>query len=348
MEDPKLIATLIPTDAEKRAEKAFRLKHNESRYLKPTEGIPEGPPISSREATPATELSSDEGCNYESTHRIQLTSGKKPKDPTKGYTFGTNEHLCDVLLGHRGAHRISGVHFCITFDEKKQLILKDCSTRGTSVSYNGQARGEVRRRFTWILDLRTGDAEYEIKVHVGGLEFKVELASHDACSVDFEENVERFLEATRTVVPALDVLGIYSHTTTAQPSQALTPRGRSIYIFGQTLGSGSFGRVEKVIDVSTGSTYARKQFYEPRWERNENRRRQQKEDWLNGVRKEIRIMRENPHVSMIQLLGENMSDHSAGTHCGDRGFPRRVSTFLGHAVLSSWKPARSISREPHH
>src|SRR5438045_679816 len=85
MEDPNLIATLIPADKGKRAENAFRLQHNEKRYLPHTRGVAAGPTISSREATPGVDLSIDDGCEYDSTHQIQLTFGQKPKDPTNEY-----------------------------------------------------------------------------------------------------------------------------------------------------------------------------------------------------------------------------------------------------------------------
>ncbi|KAI4088995.1 MAG: hypothetical protein L6R37_008116 [Teloschistes peruensis] len=83
MEDPNLTATLIPVDEYKRAENAFRLEDNEKRCLPPTRGIPEGPTISSREATPAREQHNDDHCKYDFTHRLQLTFGKQPKD-TRG------------------------------------------------------------------------------------------------------------------------------------------------------------------------------------------------------------------------------------------------------------------------
>lgn len=101
---------------------------------------------------------------------------------------------------------------------------------------------------------------------------------------------------------SLDVLEIDNHTTTTQPSQPLTPRQLSIYIRERKLGSNLFGEMNKVIDVSIGAIYARKEFYEPQWEKNKERKRQQKKDWLNRVRKEIRIMRKNSHVSMIILV----------------------------------------------
>lgn len=157
MEDPNLIATLIPVDTEKLTENAFCQDDNKTRYLPPTQRIAEGPTIASREATPAKEMLDDDHCKYDFTHRLQLTFDQHPKDPIKGYSFGTNPRDCDILLGQRGARGISGLHFCITFDDtiddKKHLILRGSSTNGTAVSYSGQAIEEVRHHFTWILDL---------------------------------------------------------------------------------------------------------------------------------------------------------------------------------------------------
>lgn len=154
MENPNLIATLIPVDTKKLAENAFRLKHNHARYLRPTGGIAEEPTISSREPTPAPQLrdSNADGHCHASAHRIQLTFSQKPKDPSKGYAFGTNPRLCDVLLGYRGTPGISSVHFYITFNEQQRVILNSCSPRGMAVSYSGQASNEVRYQF--LLDPR--------------------------------------------------------------------------------------------------------------------------------------------------------------------------------------------------
>ena len=303
MEDPNLIATLIPADKEKRTEKAFRLKSNKERYLPPTQDIEEGPTLSSREATPAHEQPIDDQHQYKFTHRLQLTFDKEPKDPTKGYSFGTDPNKCDVVLGSRGAHQISGLHFYITFgvtfDGERHLMLRDLSTNGTAVSYSGQAKNEVRHNFTWILDLKKEQGKWEIEVHVRELRFKVELAGHETCKAEHDEEVEKFLRRSGSALPPLDVLGIHSHTTTAQPSQPLTPRQFPIYIREGNLGSGSFGRVDKVIDVSTSAVYARKEFYEPPYGGKDEERRAQKKDWLDRVRREVRIMKENPHVSII-------------------------------------------------
>lgn len=222
MEDPNLIGTLIPIDEENRAENAFCRDENKDRYLPPTRGFAEGPTISSREARPADEQPDDDHCRYDSTHRLQLTFDKKPKDASKGYSFGTDPQRCDVLLGTRGAWGISGLHFCITFDDtinhEPHLILRDSSTNGMAVSYSGQAEEEVRRYFTWILDLEKEEGKWEIKVHVRGLCFRVELASHATCKVEYDKKVKKFLNDSRNALSSLDVLGIESYITTAQPT----------------------------------------------------------------------------------------------------------------------------------
>ena len=165
---------------------------------------------------------------YDSTHRLQLTFDKKLKDFTKGYSFGTDWKSCNVVLGLRGAYQISGLYFYITFDitidSERHLILRDSSTNGTAVSYSGQAKDKVRYHFTWILDLKKKEGKWEVEVHIRGLRFKVEVASHKTYKADYNKNLEEFLKDSYTALPPLDVLGIDSHITTVQPSQPLTPR----------------------------------------------------------------------------------------------------------------------------
>jgi serine/threonine protein kinase len=85
----------------------------------------------------------------------------------------------------------------------------------------------------------------------------------------------------------------------ANPSEPLTPRVYLVYISEQLLGKGSFGTVDKVINMSNSSINAHKTFLEPHWGRQNKRQiRQKKEEWLEGIHKEIHIMRNHPHVSM--------------------------------------------------
>ncbi|KAL8646622.1 MAG: hypothetical protein Q9210_006033 [Variospora velana] len=177
MEDPDLIATLIPADSKEFARSSFLLPSNDARYLKPTKEFVEGPTISSRQSTPGLEAPNEACYEYETAHRIQLRFDGPPKDPASGFAFGTDPQRSDVLLNYRGVvPGVSGHHFNITFNEGGHLILKGLSTRGTSVSYDGQAEDTVRHRFTWMLDLPKEEGKRDVKVHVpnkDGLVFKV-------------------------------------------------------------------------------------------------------------------------------------------------------------------------------
>lgn len=140
MENPNLITTLIPVDKRKLTENTFYLEKNEKHYLSLTWEITEGLTISSWEVTPAQEQPIDDYCKFNFTHHLQLTFDEKSKNASKGYSFDTDSKKCDVLLRPRGAHSISELHFCITFndtiDDKKCLILRDSSTNETAVSYS--------------------------------------------------------------------------------------------------------------------------------------------------------------------------------------------------------------------
>ncbi len=85
-------------------------------------------------------------------HHLQLAFNKTSKNSIKGYSFDTNSQNYNVLLGNRGAHSISEVHFYITFDDtidyKKHLILRDLLVNGIVISYSSQVEGKVRHHFT--------------------------------------------------------------------------------------------------------------------------------------------------------------------------------------------------------
>lgn len=319
MEDPDLIATLIPSGETDYARDAFRLPYNRKRYRSPARQSATKPTISDRDRTP--EPDEVDNNKYDSIPTIRLTFSQKPMDPAKGYCFGTS-NKSDVLLGRQGTPGVSRLHFRITFNEKKRLILTDSSRYGTSVSYTDQGKDENRRNFTWILDQKKTVGQWDLEVRLRRLAFKVKLAGHRTCEEKYMENVDRFLQDSRTTV-SIDPLGIDSHPTTAQATQPRTPREHIIYISEDIsenqLGYGSFGVVDKVINVSTGVTYARKKFLNPRWERDEETRRQQKKKWLEEIRKEVRILGGNRHVSTILVRDTTETDYSKGLHRADCG-----------------------------
>lgn len=242
---------------------------------------------------------------YAFTHHLQLRLDQQPKNLASGYSFGTDPLLCDVLLGHRGTPGISALHFCITFNEQMRLVLQASSRHGTAVSYTGQGCDQPRCQFTWVLDLEKAKGKWEIKVHVpreNGLAFKIELASHEFCKDAFRQNVYKYIQNGRAATPLFKVLDINTNQNTVPPSRPLSPRSRSFFIVDKHLGSGSFGTVNLVHDVSTGHACARKQF---------NKRPElQLAKWSENVRREVRIMRENPHVSNHGLAPRQIQSDS--------------------------------------
>ena len=184
-------------------------------------------------------------------------------------------------MGYRGVGGIGGHHFNITFNEQGHPILEGRSTWGTAVSYDGQAKDEVRYRFIWRLDLEKEDGKedgkwdgkengkedekWDIEVHIpvkAGLAFKVKLATYDTCKAEYREKVNEFLVYRPTV--QLNGLGLdNSNKSIAPDSETLTPKERPVYIKARNFGNGLFGAVDLIIDVNTKLKQARKRFFEP-------------------------------------------------------------------------------------
>ena len=66
-----------------------------------------------------------------------------------------------------------------------------------------------------------GGGKGEIKVRARGLEFKIKRASYETCKVEYDKNVDDFLEHRRANLPPLN--------TWNRPSQPLLP-GNSLSV----------------------------------------------------------------------------------------------------------------------
>ena len=275
MEDPNIIATLIATDS-RLAERAFQLDHNYVRYESPPS---DNRPLSSRESTPF--FGQDTPSGADNGHRLKLSFDKPPKTAREGFVFGWDPG-CDIQLVDRKNFRpedrakvkyISKRHFSITFDAQRRVILRDSSRVGTAVGYDGQAKDEIRSRFTWIIfpDFES----IEVKIPGADISFKILLATHDRCEAQYLANVDsvfpkrRKLEESGLTTP-MRSLNVRSQNTSGALSEAVTPRQGPIYLLHESLGHGAFGKVYKVVDVSTGHPYAGKSFYRPDWNREVN------------------------------------------------------------------------------
>lgn len=261
--------TLEPADVT--AERALGRSHNRDRYLPGDSLEGEFTEYSSREPTRSPSASSGS--------RLQLTFDKRPKDIKHGFVFGSDPRICDVLLGGK-ADGFSGRHFCIAFNERGEVTLKNMSNRVASVSYKGEDAPK-RNHFTWILF-----GTYKniiVTMAKGNLKFKIvwpDKRNQEYKDI-YKAHRNRYLEETHDAMPWFDQLDVQSQQITAQVTQQHSPRQQPIYLLEKELGSGTSGIVYKTIDVSTGYQYAAKEFHGFDWKR------------------EVEILRLISHVSTV-------------------------------------------------
>jgi hypothetical protein len=193
-----------------------------------------------------------------------LTFNPGPTGP--GYVLGTDRNSCDIVLPKLA--RINKTHCILTCNKKRQLILKDCSEKGTIDTYSGKG-GEGGRDFTWISGgerVPKDNTNILIKIPKH-LKFQIVVSKHETCLDLCARNVDRFLQevAANAELP-IGRPGIYSAgstvnqsmSSTANQSGEHTARQDPIYIPQGILGKGAFSVVNRVWDVSTGELYASK------------------------------------------------------------------------------------------
>ncbi|KAL8906162.1 MAG: hypothetical protein Q9207_002195 [Kuettlingeria erythrocarpa] len=310
MEDPNIILTIKACS--ERAVESFKLDENEARTLPSATAYNTGvSDDSSRGTTP-----SDDGENGMQPYgsRIQLTFDNAPKYIERGFTFGSDNNNCDVLL-RSGSSRI---HFSITFDSQGFLVLRDSSTHGTWVSFDGQGTVDPRHRFSWKLLPQFSPITIQIGKH-GSYDFtaKLEFPIHTTCEADYLANVNSYIQKMKNADPSVGLLNF--STETAARTGALSPRQLpQYYIHYQEglLGKGEFGAVYKATDVSSGTVYAAKQFFRPGWE------------------KEVEVMRTVSHKHIVQYV--NLSEEDV---------PRLIMEFLSLGNLEDQHRIHPITIE---
>ena len=304
--DPRLIVTLEAEGTT--AERAWNRPQNQVRCLPASEFVVD---ISSRESTPAVD---------QTASQIQLTFDDKPKDLQKGFVFGSDPQICDVFLGERGAG-FSGRQFCITFNERGEVIFKNTSRTKSFVDYNGEDP-PGRNQFTWILF-----ATYEnIQITMGDLIFKVKWPENRKfCLAEYETHRDAYFEERRNALPPLSQLDMASQQTTAVPTVQHSPRQEPlgqepIYLLEEELGRGSFGTVHKAVDVSTGDVYAAKRFHHSDW------------------KKEVDILMSLSHVSgVVDLMIDPCLTFRKGACREIREVLGGAETSAGDGISASWK-----------
>ncbi|KAL9584902.1 MAG: hypothetical protein Q9212_001836 [Teloschistes hypoglaucus] len=304
MED--LIACLYPYQKNEPAQEVVVSHENSARHIEARKKRPELPGRGSRETTAPP----DDNTNNIQTQKktpawhfeegLQLTFSHGPKAGL-GFVLGTNASSCDIVLpplrDENGKPVISRKHCYITFDAQRRLIVRDCSSQGTIVEYNGDG-GEKRRNFTWIIgghQVPDSIEEIVLQIH-NDLKFQI-VVSKPTFPDLFFDNVDEFcVEIAENDELPFGALGLQSGISTAGASGAQTPEQRdgtnipnqnSILLKRKKLGKGAFSVVHHVWDVSTGSDYASKKFRYPK-----------KVNW----KREASIMKKISHAHTTRLM----------------------------------------------
>lgn len=227
--DTNVFAVLVPPARYSAASHAFRLQENKKFRIGSTGSDPVLPAKRVREKTPSFEQNQATAQRIlDDPGNLVLRFDNPPKDRTKGWVFGANPDICDILLEPPQAVadkvHVSSQHFSINIDQQCRVFLSDTSTNGTYVGHDGQNEEIKRNRFTCFLSLEPGERfwnENSIKVAHGeeGIAFRIIFPHHHSGSQQYLKQLEQFVSMSRRALPFLDALNVQS--------EQLTPVGHS-------------------------------------------------------------------------------------------------------------------------
>ena len=249
-----------------RTRQAWAHPHNRS-YYKPASF--QGFPVrhgKSREPTPSDAEMSTTNLVHDTEPELHLYLYDRPKDLSKGWMFGSDRTACDIYCGEhdkRGKYNIGRQTFSITINKQSQVVLKHLrNTNRTQVQYDNQKAGD-RQDFVWIM-LPGCDS---ISVTTANeLKFKIQVVNPSEQTESDKESRSRllswFLEDVEYSMPSTSLRSVGSGSTKSDSNFCDIPNTQPFYYVrkDRLLGSGSFGNVYVVVDVSTGIEYAGKTF----------------------------------------------------------------------------------------
>lgn len=199
---------------------------------------------------------------------LHLKFHPKPKDPTRGFVFGTDddketEEKCDVVLSGnpdpdpQKKYGISRQHFCIDFNWKSGFLrLNNISRYGTGMRAPSIKNGQRMLKSNTMHMLHPAE---QTRVQVGSLAFDLFFPERGIHQRQYELNWEAFAEDCGHAVPNLGGLGI-------EPQRDITrflvrrESRYNTYLFHNEIGKGEFGSVCKASDHRTAELFAAKKF----------------------------------------------------------------------------------------
>ena len=219
-----------------------------------------------RERTPGDDEMSSNGHVQDTEPELRLYLNKRPKDISKGWVFGSDQSACDIYCGEHSKseqYNIGRQTFSMMINRQSQVILKHLNnTNRTLVSYGTQKLGD-RQLFVWIMFPHCRMFVISAKQ----LKFKVIVVDPTALTGPSRELHMRlrsqFIKDAEDSMLSMPHLSVDSGPINPNSSLVNTPKTQPFYYVrkDRLLGSGSFGKVYIVVDVSTGIEYAGKMFY---------------------------------------------------------------------------------------
>lgn len=234
------------------------------------------------------------------TPRLEMRFSDDLRDPTRGFTFGRDPHVCDVVIAAPDNTDFSKRHFSIAYNTRRDLILRDYSTWGSAVSYEGRLEDISKNNFTWILfeDIDS------IKAIIGRREsttsttvnFEIVLEDHSNHVGKHTKARERFIEECRVTLPPVQALHLQTMPQTDRPTQSDTSAALSEALYLEDeIGSGGSGAVYVSRNVSNNEHTAVKVIEKQMFE----------------YQNELHILSELDHPHIVRFLGLVMRENPA-------------------------------------
>ena len=179
--------------------------------------------------------------------------------------FGRDPGACDVYCGECDSdneYDIGRKTFSFTISKQGHVILRHSNNQNlTEVQYGSQKAGK-RREFTWIM---FPDCEKIVVTTAKRLKFEVIVAKPDAQTKVYNQLRAQFLKDAEKSTQSIPSLSADSGPMTADNSLVSSTKMLPFFYRpeGKELGRGTFGKVEIVVDASTGVEYAGSYFHSP-------------------------------------------------------------------------------------
>ena len=204
--------------------------------------------------------------NHDTEPELHLYLDDRPKDLSKGWVFGSDRNACDIYCGEpdrSGNYNIGRQTFSITIDKRSHVVLKHLrNTNRTQVQYDKQKAGD-RQEFVWIM---LPDCNDIFVTTANKLKFQVEVVDPSELTESSKRSrstlLSWFLADVEDSMLSTPLRSVDSGSTASYSSLCYKSKTQPFYYVrkDRLLGSGSFGKVYIVVDVSTGVEYAGKTF----------------------------------------------------------------------------------------